>query len=253
MPQRNTSCISCKSLPQGGSCGGKSFFRSADYTVALAGNPNTGKSTVFNAITGLRQHTGNWAGKTVTRAEGMFSHGDWLFSLIDLPGAYSLFAGGAEEEIARDFLLFGQPDVVVVVVDATRLEANLALTLQILEISDRVVVCLNLMDEAEQRGISIAPAQLSTELGVPVVATSARRGKGIAHLMAMVGDVAAGKLTCRPYRYIDANPRLKSALSGLIAQLQQQLPDRRDHRAIGLSLLHSDAHAIEGDKLRVAV
>jgi Fe2+ transport system protein B len=101
-----------------------------DFLVALAGNPNTGKSTVFNALTGLRQHTGNWPGKTVTRAEGTFKHGGHVIKIVDLPGAYSLQAASADEEVARDFLLFGQPDVTVVVIDATRLERNLNLALK---------------------------------------------------------------------------------------------------------------------------
>ncbi len=121
-----------------------------DYVVALAGNPNTGKSTVFNALTGLRQHTGNWPGKTVARAEGGFSYGDQRYKLVDLPGTYSLLSTSYDEEVARDFILFGQPDVTVIVVDATRLERNLNLALQVLEITDRAVVCLNLMDEAQR-------------------------------------------------------------------------------------------------------
>src|SRR6188768_2184239 len=115
-----------------------------DYVVALAGNPNTGKSTVFNALTGLRQHTGNWPGKTVTRAEGAFEYSGKRYKIVDLPGSYSLQAGSTDEEVARDFILFGEPDVTLVVVDATRLERNLNLVLQVLEITDRVVVCLNL-------------------------------------------------------------------------------------------------------------
>ncbi len=125
-----------------------------DYVVALAGNPNTGKSTVFNALTGLRQHTGNWPGKTVARAEGGFDYGDQMrYKLVDLPGTYSLLSTSLDEEIARDFILFGRPDVTVVVVDATRLERNLNLVLQVLEITDRAVVCLNLMDEARRTGL----------------------------------------------------------------------------------------------------
>ena len=122
-----------------------------DFVVALAGNPNTGKSTVFNALTGLRQHTGNWPGKTVARAEGGFSYRDRRFRLVDLPGTYSLLSTSVDEEIARDFLLFGRPDVTVVVADATRLERNLNLVLQVLEITGRAVLCLNLMDEAERQ------------------------------------------------------------------------------------------------------
>ena len=112
-----------------------------DYVVALTGNPNTGKSTVFNALTGLRQHTGNWPGKTVTRAEGGFEYNEQQYKLVDLPGTYSLLSMSLDEEIARDFILFGRPDVTVVVVDATRLERNLNLALQVLEITDRVVIC----------------------------------------------------------------------------------------------------------------
>ena len=113
-----------------------------DYVVALAGNPNTGKSTVFNYLTGLRQHTGNWPGKTVTRAEGGFEYNQKKFKIVDLPGTYSLLSTSTDEEVARDFILFGQPDVTVIVVDATRIERNLNLVLQILEITDRAVVCL---------------------------------------------------------------------------------------------------------------
>ena len=126
-----------------------------DYVVALAGNPNTGKSTVFNNLTGLKQHTGNWPGKTVTRAEGGFEFNEKKYKLIDLPGTYSLLSTSTDEEIARDFILFGQPDVTIVVVDATRLERNLNLVLQVLEITDRAIVCLNLMDEARRRDIEV--------------------------------------------------------------------------------------------------
>ena len=163
------------------------------YTVALAGNPNTGKSTVFNALTGARQHTGNWPGKTVTRAEGSFSHAGNTYRIVDLPGTYSLLATTVDEEVARDYLLFARPDVTVIVVDAGRLERNLNLVLQVLEITDRAVLCLNLVDEARRHAIHVDCERLSELLGIPVVPTSARFGKGLDELTAAVDGVASGK------------------------------------------------------------
>jgi ferrous iron transport protein B len=145
-----------------------------DYVVALAGNPNTGKSTVFNALTGLRQHTGNWPGKTVLRAEGGYSFAENKYKLIDLPGTYSLLSTSQDEEVARNFILFGKPDVTVIVVDASRLERNLNLVLQILEITDKAVLCLNLLDEAKINNISIYKRALAREIGIPLVRTIAR-------------------------------------------------------------------------------
>ena len=164
-----------------------------DYIVALAGNPNTGKSTLFNALTGMRQHTGNWPGKTVTRMEGLAKYDEKVFKLVDLPGTYSLLATSEDEEVARDFILFGQPDVTIVVLDATRLERNLNLAFQVLEITDRVVFALNLMDEAKRHGLDVAFRKLSRELGAPVIPTVARTGQGITDLMQAVEDVASGE------------------------------------------------------------
>ena len=168
--------------------------------VALAGNPNTGKSTVFNALTGLRQHTGNWPGKTVTRAEGAFATGGHRYKLVDLPGTYSLLSASLDEEVARDFILFGQPDVTVIVVDATTLERNLNLVLQVLEITNRAVVCLNLMDEARRRGLEVDPRRLARDLGVRVVATAARQGEGLPELMQAIAEVANGAAVGTPHR-----------------------------------------------------
>jgi ferrous iron transport protein B len=161
-----------------------------DYTVSLAGNPNTGKSSVFNRLTGLKQHTGNWSGKTVARNEGGFSFADKKFKLVDLPGTYSLLSTSHDEEIARDYLLFDQPDVTVVVVDATRLERNLNLVLQVLEVTPKVVVCVNLMDEAAKKGIHVDVQRLSKFLKVPVIKTAARSGRGMYQLMEAIATVA---------------------------------------------------------------
>ncbi|MHC5353997.1 ferrous iron transport protein B [Myroides sp. LJL115] len=161
-----------------------------DFTIALAGNPNTGKSTVFNALTGLKQHTGNWPGKTVTSQIGHFKFGEDYFSIVDLPGTYSLLSTSEDEQVARDFILFSKPDVTIVVVDASRLDRHLSLALQIRQITSKVVVCVNLMDEAKRHGIEIDLRGLSKDLGVPVVATSARSKVGITELLQAIESVA---------------------------------------------------------------
>ncbi|WEV23176.1 ferrous iron transport protein B [Clostridium perfringens] len=153
-----------------------------DYVVALAGNPNVGKSTVFNALTGLNQHTGNWPGKTVAKAEGYYEFKDSTIKIVDLPGTYSLLSNSEEEEIARDYICFNDPDIVVVVADATSLERNLNLFIQISEITDKAILCVNLTDEAEKRNIKIDLDLLSKELNANLVSSSARNGVGIEEL-----------------------------------------------------------------------
>lgn len=159
-----------------------------DKVIALAGNPNVGKSTVFNALTGMNQHTGNWPGKTVTNAQGYCTYNGRHFVMVDIPGCYSLMAHSAEEEVARDFVCFGNPDAVVVVCDATCLERNMNLVLQTVEITPNVVVCVNLMDEAERKGIRLDLDQVAQRLGVPVIPAAARSGKGLDELMQAVCD-----------------------------------------------------------------
>jgi ferrous iron transport protein B len=214
---------------------------SADYVVALAGNPNTGKSTVFNALTGLRQHVGNWPGKTVARAEGGFNYNDKTYKLVDLPGTYSLLSTSVDEEIARDFILFGQPNVTVVVIDATRLERNLNLALQILEITDKVVIALNLMDEAERHGITVDERHLSRELGVPVVPMVARRMQGIPELLSVIDQLAKGDYVTKPHRVKQRDAALDRTLQTLVAAIEQQYPNLPNARWVALRLLDGDA------------
>jgi GTPase len=212
-----------------------------DYVVALAGNPNTGKSTVFNALTGLRQHTGNWPGKTVARAEGGFQFGDKRYKLVDLPGTYSLLAASVDEEIARDFILFGQPDVTIVVVDATRLERNLNLALQVLEITDKAVVALNLMDEAKRHGLVIDDRRLARDLGVPVVPLVARKQEGIRELIQVVSDIAHGEIRPRPHRiHSTRDEGLDQAMSKLVGQIETRFPGLPNARWVALRLLDGD-------------
>lgn len=216
-----------------------------DYVVALAGNPNVGKSTVFNALTGLRQHTGNWPGKTVTRAEGGFEYAGHRYKLVDLPGTYSLLATSLDEEVARDFLLFGRPDVTVVVADATRLERNLNLVLQVLEITDRAVVALNLMDEARRHGLAVDERRLARDLGVPVVPTAARQRKGFPELLQAIDDVATGRTVCRPHRIQNEPPALRRAVSQLVQQLLTLFPNLPNARWVALRLLDGDQRIVE--------
>jgi len=216
-----------------------------DFVVALAGNPNTGKSTVFNALTGLRQHTGNWPGKTVGRAEGGFVYKGHRYKLVDLPGTYSLLATSLDEEIARDFILFGRPDVTLVVVDSTKLERNLNLVLQVLEITDRVVVCLNLMDEVRRHKLVIDDRRLARDLGVPVVPTAARHGEGLPNLLSQISEVAAGRAESRPHRIANEPPRLKKALSELVNQIEAAFPGLPNSRWVALRLLDGDRRIVE--------
>jgi ferrous iron transport protein B len=216
-----------------------------DYVVALAGNPNTGKSTVFNALTGLRQHTGNWPGKTVTRAEGGFQFGDKRYKIVDLPGTYSLLSTSTDEEVARNFILFGRPDVTVVVVDASRLERNLNLALQVLEITDRAVLCLNLVDEASRHGISVDERLLAKELGIPVVPTTARRGEGIPELLAAINEVATGRFVCKPHRPRNEPPKLSRALDELTGKIEAQFSGVPNPRWLALRIMEGDQRIIE--------
>lgn len=218
---------------------------SYDFVVALAGNPNTGKSTVFNNLTGLKQHTGNWPGKTVTRAEGGFEYNNKKFKLVDLPGTYSLLSTSTDEEVARDFILFGQPDVTVIVADATRLERNLNLVLQILEITDRAILCLNLMDEAERHNIKIDDRMLSKDLGIPVIPSVARYNKGMNELLASIHEIVSGKFICKPYRLKSKSKELNIAVEKLTRKILEEFPHLPNAKWAALRLLEGDQSIID--------
>ena len=216
-----------------------------DKIIAIAGNPNVGKSTVFNALTGMNQHTGNWPGKTVTGAQGYCSGGGHRYVLVDIPGTYSLMAHSAEEEVARDFICFGGADAVVVVCDATCLERNLNLVLQTMEISPRVLLCVNLMDEAARKEILIDLPGLSQALGVPVVGTSARRKGSLDALLEALDDLleAPPRETASPVRYA---PEIEAALEGLTPAVERCVRGALPARWLSLRLLEGDETLFRG-------
>ena len=210
-----------------------------DRVIAIAGNPNVGKSTLFNNLTGMNQHTGNWPGKTVSNAQGYCATKKRSYVLVDIPGTYSLMAHSAEEEVARNFICFGHPDAVAVVCDATCLERNLNLVLQTLEITDRVVVCVNLMDEAERKHIKIDLKGLSDRLGVPVVGITARKKTTLTLFLKELDEITETERSLQPYRVTYAE-EIERAVSVIEPVLRKKLANGPDPRWVSLRLLDFD-------------
>lgn len=207
-----------------------------DFIVALAGNPNVGKSSVFNGLTGMKQHTGNWPGKTVSNAVGYCKTEKRNYIMVDIPGTYSLMAHSAEEEIARNFICFDELDAVVVVCDATCLERNMNLVLQTAEISKNVIVCINLMDEAERKGIHIDTSLLSERLGLPVIAVSARKKKSLLSVLATLDSSKNGE-----YLKIRYPAPFEEAIETIEKALPESLKEKINPRWLSLRLIDSDS------------
>ena len=209
-----------------------------EFMIALAGNPNTGKSTVFNFLTGLRQHTGNWPGKTVCTARGDFSYKNNNYALIDLPGTYSLFPLSQEEIVTRDFICFGNPDAVIVVCDSTCIERNLNLLFQVMELTDKVILCLNLLDEAKKKGIEINKNKLEKILGIPVVLTAARSGFGMDQLQDTLNKVVNNEYDFKnkPVYYDDEIENIINSIKDDLKEIITSI----NPRWLGLRLIEGD-------------
>ena len=216
-----------------------------EYRIALAGNPNVGKSTIFNNLTGMHQHTGNWTGKTVANATGECIYKEQKYTFIDLPGTYSIMSNSEEEEIARDYICFGNPDTTVVVVDATTLERNLNLVFQIMEITDNVILCVNLLDEAKKKKIKVDLKKLSSELGIPVVGTIARNKRTLDKLLESIKKACENKIEIIPKRVI-YQEKIENAITKLTKVLKEKYSlNENMYRWISLKIIDGEEKIIK--------
>lgn len=211
-----------------------------DFKIAIAGNPNVGKSTIFNSLTGMHQHTGNWPGKTVSNASGIITYNKKKFLLVDIPGTYSILSNSEEEEIARDFICFSKPNATVVVVDSTCLERNLNLVFQVMEITPNVILCVNLLDEAEKKGISIDLNKLSFLLGIPVVGTIARKKKTLKTLVNSIYERCINTQESPSPKLIKYDDIIETCIS----KISKTLSYNYLNRWISLKLLDNDSKIV---------
>ena len=200
--------------------------KKAEYTIALAGNPNVGKSTIFNSLTGMHQHTGNWPGKTVANATGKMEYKDSIFKIVDIPGTYSIMSNSEEEEIARDYICFGNPDVTIIVLDANCMEKNINLLFQIMEITKNIIVCVNLLDEAKKKKIKIDLKKLQEILGVPVIGTIAQKKKTLENLKECLYNVVKGKIKSKA-NLVVYNNYIESQITKLVPILKEKIEKAR--------------------------